>query len=424
MKTHRRIGLGILAATGLAGGLHAAGPAALELEPAMFAGKPAARVLEALPSEAEPGAAAGFARGSIELLAAVEELCQSMHRLGLDYQFARELPLPIFRIALPPHPDPEAATPEKVRAVLARFYDRLAAVDERLAALPEGEFKVVFPLGAVALDFDGNGEITEGESFARFFGNLSRPARLVVPDDPANAQAREVPDGRAFTVAFDRADASWLRAYTHLLRGVIDVWLAHDGGELFATSGHLFFRRADTEFARTLPPESDLRRGSGAKIADAIALIHGLAVPVSHPERLAGARGHFLCAAALSRVTLDAIAAESDNDREWLPGPAQTSAFGLGLTQEQADGWRRLLGEIEDLLEGRKLLPHWRFTDGRGVNLRRWLEESRRTDLVLLVQGSAVLPYLEKGELTRGETWREITRLFQGNFLGYALWIN
>jgi hypothetical protein len=50
--------------------------------------------------------------------------------------------------------------------------------------------------------------------------------------------------------------------------------------------------------------------------------------------------------------------------------------------------------------------------------------EPTQFDLVLWIQGSAATPYLEKGELTRPDVWREIERAFAGDFLGYAVWFN
>jgi hypothetical protein len=425
MKNHRTLLCFIAALT--ASGLRAEAPGELSLEASLFAARPAAAVLKELQSTGSSAhAGAGFALAAVDFLGALEELCQSLHRLGLNYQLGRELPVPIFRLQLPPNPDAEVATPEKVRAVLDRFYGRLDAVDARLAALPPGDFKVAFPLGAVALDFDGNGRITEGETFATLFANVSRRPSAPNPAGGASAgaSAAPVPARTETVIAFDRADVSWLRAYTHLLRGFVDVLLAHDGGPLFTATGQLFFVRAGTPLAAALQPAKERRRADYSKIADVIALLHCISLPVAQPERLAGARQHWLAAAGLSRATLDAIQTETDNDREWLPSPTQTSAFGLTLTQVQTEGWRTLLTELEDLLEGRKLLPHWRFPDGRGINLKRFMLENRKTDFVLLIQGTDVLPYLEKGELTRGATWREIVRLFQGNFLGYALWIN
>jgi hypothetical protein len=80
------------------------------------------------------------------------------------------------------------------------------------------------------------------------------------------------------------------------------------------------------------------------------------------------------------------------------------------------------LDEFEALLKGEKLIPHWRFE--QGINLRRLFLEPTTFDLVLLIQGSAAIPYLEDGERTRGDTWQRINDLLAGNFFRYALWFN
>jgi hypothetical protein len=94
------------------------------------------------------------------------------------------------------------------------------------------------------------------------------------------------------------------------------------------------------------------------QIADLIATLHRLDLNVAEPQRLARSRQEFLAMIELSRATLKSAAAEDDDDREWLPGPHQTSAFSLRLTAEQAAAWNGVLDELAALLEGRKLLPH------------------------------------------------------------------
>ena len=92
------------------------------------------------------------------------------------------------------------------------------------------------------------------------------------------------------------------------------------------------------------------------------------------------------------------------------------------MTQEQIDGWMLFLAEFEALLKGEKLLPHWRFD--RGINLRRMFTEPTTFDIVLLIQGSAALPYLEDGEVTSEDTWRRISQLLDGNLFRYTVWFN
>ena len=126
----------------------------------------------------------------------------------------------------------------------------------------------------------------------------------------------------------------------------------------------------------------------------------------------------------LSRQTWKAIAAETDDDNEWLPGPKQTGVIpGVKVTVEIVNGWHDFLDEAEALLQGKKLVPHWRVT-GRAVNLRRVFLKPTQFDVVLWIQGTAAAPYLEQGETTKADTWNRLQRIFQGQFIGFALWFN
>jgi len=388
----------------------------LELKSGLFEGRGATATLAELPEKAETPEAV-FARAAVEMLAAVEELGRDFSAHGLRFEAGRELPVPFLRLPVPVNPDPKPTRAKDVRRVLDTFHARLAAIDARLVAIEGREFKTVIPLGAAGFDFKGTGKPEDRVSFGPFFAQLATRG-------PARNEDQRAAEN--FAVAFDQTDALWLRAYTNLLRGLADVLLAHDGGELFATTGHLYFARAETAFARLLAErgEKEPRRDFGS-IADIIATIHGLDLPVSEPARLARARGELLEMVRLSRATLDSAATETDDDREWLPSPKQNSVFNLRLDEAQTTAWRGVLDELEALLEGKKLLPHWRFPrEGYGMNLRRLFEENRRTDLIGYIQGAAAVPYLEEGPTTSVATWRELMRVFGGNFLGYALWIN
>ena len=151
---------------------------------------------------------------------------------------------------------------------------------------------------------------------------------------------------------------------------------------------------------------------------------------------MASARGHLLemMGTALESWTL--ILAETDDDHEWLPNPKQTGVLRIPVTSELIDGWHAVLVEMEDLLEGRKLVPFWRdhvriFSppadiprEGRGINLKKVFLEPREFDLILTIQGSAMLPYVERGTLSHPETWNNLTQVFRGQFFGFAVWFN
>jgi hypothetical protein len=87
-------------------------------------------------------------------------------------------------------------------------------------------------------------------------------------------------------------------------------------------------------------------------------------------------------------------------------------------------GWHEFLNEAESLLTGKKLIPHWRFKPGVGINLRKVFQEPREFDLVFWAHGAAAVPYAEAGEVVTGETFRRFERMFRGNFVGFAIWFN
>ena len=148
------------------------------------------------------------------------------------------------------------------------------------------------------------------------------------------------------------------------------------------------------------------------------------------------ARKHFLEMIRTSRQSWALIQEETDNDLEWLPNPSQTGVLRVPVTRELIEGWHAVLAEMEELLEGRKLVPFWRDyssfaggnqqipAKGRGINLKRFFSEPRDFDLILLIQGTAALPYLEQGNLSHPETWDNLTRVFRGQFFGFAIWFN
>ena len=100
--------------------------------------------------------------------------------------------------------------------------------------------------------------------------------------------------------------------------------------------------------------------------------------------------------------------------------------------------WFRLMDEMDQILQGKRLLPFWRGIPGGitpfasslptnpelGINLRKVFTEPRPFDLVLCIQGTGLQPFLEKGPQTDPGTWQEISQAFQGQFLIFALWLN
>jgi hypothetical protein len=351
--------------------------------------------------------AARFGLGSIRFVRAVERLAQGLHRHGL--QAPRTLMLPMLRLPVPHNPNPAPLSYAGFRAILEQFAADLARAESALAEVGPLDAKLTFDLARVRLDLDGDGSAREDERLWSILG-------VVAP------QSRGV--GDTFTVAFDEGDVPWLRGYSHLLMAIAEFWLAHEFVVMFDHTFHLFFPRAQLPFAAALGAErASADRPEYPVIADAIAFIHLWNWPVVEPARLQRAHAHLKAVAAMSRRSWAAILAESDDEHEWIPNPRQTNQLpALPVTQERVDAWLGVLGELDAVLDGTKLVPHWRFQ--KGINLKRALLEHKTFDPVLWIAGPGVVPFLQDGPIITGEAWTAIVRTFQGNFLGYAAWFN
>lgn len=376
--------------------------------------------LEADPADAQ----ARFALAAVQTLAAVERLAQDAHAFGLGGGTAAALAeVTLFGGEIPIADAPERVAHDDARAALQRFRDGLGRAIDTLAPLADpgaAEPRLPLDLGLIRLDFDGDGH--PGEQLSAVLFEL----RGLAAGGPQGERCGAIP------IHFDLGDAHWLRAYLHLLSAALDAWLAYDTQALWDATAHLFFARPETPLPYLAQPVEPAFDGIElAVLADLVAMIHLLDLPLREPARMADALEHLEAAVRWNRAAWEAILAETDDDREWLPSPRQSGVIPsrpggppLEVTEAMVASWLELLDESEALLQGRKLLPYWRVADGRGVNLRRVFEAPQRLDLLLWLQGAAAAPYLEEGELTRGDTWRRIVRAFDGRFAPFALWFN
>ncbi len=163
--------------------------------------------------------------------------------------------------------------------------------------------------------------------------------------------------------------------------------------------------------------------GEYGSILDLVAAVHSISWTVAEPARLKAARTHLLQVIAINRDTWRLARSETDDDLEWLPNARQTSPFGgQRLTDEVIDSWLATTALMEQVLKGEKLLPHPRF--GRGINVKLFFETAKHVDLVSLVTGHGLPPYLQEGDAVDARAWRTITAPMQNNFWMYAVWFN
>jgi hypothetical protein len=363
--------------------------------------------LRAISASRPADATARLALGFAQFTVAVERLGQGFHRYGLSAP--RQLLIPFLRFPVPDNPNPEKLDYAKLRAVYTDFLVDLAKVEATLSTLPPGDAKLVVDLHSVRLDLNGDGI---GQDEERLDAILMRLMRWQ--------------GGAGWEVAFDRADATWLRGYAQLLSGMLQFVHAHDWSETYRETAHLFFKGARD-------PQNPLHQDAAtspmlgrdaAPVADAIAFLHLIRWPVTEPDRLKAAHAHLKQVVALSRQNWREILAETDDDREWLPGPHQNNSAvtALRVTQEQVDGWLAVMETLDATLDGRQMVAHWRFE--KGFDLKAVFFEPRTFDLMLWLTGHGARPYLKDGPMTDSSTATQLTRVFGGNFLGFAFWFN
>jgi hypothetical protein len=405
--------LGVILLSGFQGFARAAEPPKIEsylVEGNLAEGE---RALEEALKSAPGDDNARFALGVVQFLRAVEVRMQAFYRHGYRTDAGARV-VPLTNLPIPPNPDAKPLDYRQARSLLQNWLDELAKVEATLAGVKDPRVKLPLHFGLIRLDFNGDGRHDDEETLWKVYNRFNQQAG-------ASAEG-----ARDFLIAFDRGDVDWLRGYSHFLTALTEVLLAHDFEELFNNTGHLLFKGVKPRYAFLARGEGRQRDQELGEILDAIALIHLVRLPVVEPGRLKAALRHMDATIRLSRSSWKAILAETDDDHEWIPSPKQATVVrGVRVTGEMMDGWNAFLNEFEAILAGRKLLPFWRGSNPRlGVNARRVLTEPRTFDLVLWVQGTAAAPFLEEGEVTSPDVWQRLNRVFQGEFIGFALWFN
>jgi HEAT repeat protein len=288
-----------------------------------------------------------FSLGVLQFIRGVERLGQSLYRYGV-----RPTNIPFVRLPVPKNPAPAVIRYSAFRHMLDDFHRDLSEAEVTLAGVTDDRVKLPVRLAGIRLDLDGKGKPTD-----RFIDLMQTIM---------HQEFRFLETNPDFLVCFDRGDVAWLRAYCHLLMGMLDFYLAFDTEALFDLSADELFARPEKTWQGT---EAEKRRE----------LVEGLAsvIRVKEPVRLGRFREHLVKVAKLNRETWRYILAEKDDDHEWLPNPQQTGVLGLPVRREMIDGWLAAIAEVEALLEGKKVFPQWFGLEknGKGLNLRALLDD-------------------------------------------------
>ncbi len=360
--------------------------------------------------EQNPSELTAYQLGVIQFLRSIEKLSQSWYKYGNISVDSLGMLVPILRLPVAENPNPEEITYKKFRQVFIDFNNDLAKAQETLSKIKDDKVKLELPFDKIRLDLNGDGKAQENELLLNLFMAYNRAFEITNED---------------FRVSFDKADVYWLRGYSHLIMAMLDTYLAYDGRELFERTAQLSFAKANTPYNELFSSYNNSESPVDiAEIVDLVAFFHLINLPLEDASKMKSALNHLKEVIRLSRLNWQTIMAETDNDHEWIANPNQDSVVPVEVTTEMIDGWQVFLDEAEDILNGEKLIPYWRIGDTKGINLNKFFSQPSKFDLILWIQGTDTLAYVEEGELSRGDTWRQLQELFRGNFIGFAIWFN
>ncbi|MCP4571335.1 MAG: hypothetical protein GY838_03215 [bacterium] len=367
------------------------------------------RIQDGLEAFASPTDNAGqFSLAALQAIDGVERFSGGCARLGVDPQFVM-LGVPFLGVAPDLQPETaESVSPGQIAELFRSLQASLRQANTTLAGIDDEDFGVEIDLARARLDFDGDGVAADDETFLAVFERA-----------PTSREAAE--PAAELIVRFDSADAKWLQGYTHFAGGFLDILTAYDWRPVWDQCAHVVFLQPDPrpEIARWSSEDSQ-----NEMFLDIIAAVHDLRLELRDEGAWRRAREQFQGMIACSRACWSRVLAETDDDREWLPSPDQTGPRGATITREQIDGWHAVLDELEAVTRGEKLLPHWRFRPGTGINVEKMVVSPPAFDLVLFIQGSAFLPYLEEGPVSDADVWNDLTSPFGPGFAGFAVWSN
>lgn len=285
-----------------------------------------------------------FQLGIVQVLRAIENLGKAMYEYGAVSENAAQ---PFLRIPVPENTDPSTISYRKLGRILDLLAFELGRAEKTLAEIKDDE--VVLPLKLAPIQFDFSGQEKERISLLEILEKLNGQPLPLTEKNPE------------FLVHFDRGDVAWLRAYCHLLSGMVEAYRSADEEAGFAD-------RVGRVFPKIDPPKVKQRDDWYRFIS------------IVDAPRLRRMRLHFVAVCELNRETWLHIRKETDDEFEWLPHPKQTDQLGMPISDAQIDAWLRMMDELEGLLKGERLITSeilqsiGKHPKGQGLNVAKLLD--------------------------------------------------
>ncbi|RNF35472.1 hypothetical protein [Paracoccus methylarcula] len=344
-----------------------------------------------------------MALAAVRFLSGIEAAYQARWRIGATEPL---IPAPILGTSLPGNPAPEPMRADFLNGLAA---DLSASMQSTREILRDDEAALVLRLPDLWLDVDADGQRGPSEGLLDL---------TLMP----------LPEGVDGEIRFDTADAEWLRAYTHLIEVATALILAFDPEP--ALAGKIELDETLREQFATMPddPQPDPAFDSEARyfgpVIDRVAVVIQTLRHQPDKDRIAEAVEHAHAMIDANRSFWAMIAAETDDDREWIPGDNQKAALGFDIPKGAGRTWLAVLEDAEQVLDGERLIPYWRFAPGHGIDLKHWLDDPQPVDLVGWTQGSAALPHARMGKTVSRDAWRDFTGIFGGRAGLYMVLFN
>ncbi len=342
-----------------------------------------------------------FALGAVQFLRASEAIMQVRY----DNATTPLEILPGMRNRLPANPDAEF-DPAFIEIAMLQALEHLSRAESSLEQVAGEAFAIEVSMADIWFDVNANGSREAWENGLAVMADL-------------NAEPNADFDG---VIRFDSADAHWLKAYVHVMSGMAELTLAVDPTTAIKT---VYEGRAQLDALGEIEGMF-LDNETIDTLATVLLTLRG----VPDATRTRAAHQHFRNMITENRAFWTAVEQETDDDREWLPNVSQTSAFGVEVDEDMAQGWQDVLVEIERLLDGETLVPYWRYNNGYnaetgvGVNLAKFLQNPGDMDVILWLHGAGAAPYLETGDLAQMQAWDRFTQMTRGDGLMFAVWFN
>ncbi|MEM8668387.1 MAG: hypothetical protein AAGG48_12795 [Planctomycetota bacterium] len=335
---------------------------------------------------------ARFQLGVVQVFRAVENLGRAMYEYGAISENARQ---PFLRLPVPKNLEPSTISFQSLGRVLDLFAYELGRAEATLAQITDDD--VVMPMRLASIRFDFSGRRDQRTSLMEILAHLNRRPLPVTKKNPD------------FLVHFDRGDVAWLRAYCHLLSGLVEAYRSADERIGFAD-------RVGNIFPKIEPTKQEDKENWYEF------------VPVADAPRLRRMRLHLVAVCELNKETWMHIRKETDDVYEWLPHPGQTDQLGMPITDAQIDAWLGMMDQMGGLLRGERLFPSawvkWVNNDhpeGQGINFAKVFNNPPE-DLFNFsrIQGDGINPiYLEPEkdrELFDPFTLLRVVSVFNGPF--------